>query len=56
MHNPRDHQFTHVSCLKKWIGPVVDDGGSSDVLRTAMRLVSGGGGDEHVEVNEILNN
>jgi hypothetical protein len=55
-HNPCDHQFAHVLCLKKWISLVVDNGGSSNVLGTAMRLVSGGGGDEHVEVNEILNN
>jgi hypothetical protein len=54
-HNPRDHQFAHVSRLKKWIGPVADDGGSSDVLGTATRSASGGGGDEHVEVDEILN-
>jgi hypothetical protein len=55
-HNPHDHQFAHVSRLKKWIGPMVDDSGSSNVLRTATRSVSGGGSDEHVEVDEILNN
>ena len=62
MHNPRDHQFVHVSRLKKWIGPTVDDGGTSGALGTTTELAAsgmssggGGGGVEHVEVDEILN-
>jgi hypothetical protein len=52
VHNPRDHQFAHVSRLKRWIGSEdTDDHGVPDTGVAGSTASP----NEHVEVEEILN-